>query len=344
MRIFRDLSGVPTESAGQTGVAVALGNFDGFHKGHQVVVGETGRIAREQGLTFGVFTTEPHPRSYFAPDQPNFRLTTEAERNYLMEGFGVEALFLWGFDENLAGTSAEAFITDLLVNGLGVRHVVVGYDYKFGKDRQGDADFLRQLGDKLGVGVSVISPVSVGVEGEAGQAYSSTLVREALCAGEARHAAALLGHWWGVSGIVVQGDQRGRQIGFPTANIEFEDSVVPRHGVYAVRVCRQGAPGCIAGVANIGRRPTFDNGKVLLEVHLFDFADDLYGESLRVELVAFIRPEQKFAGIEELKIQIQTDCDTALTVLGDADNARDHLSVPTLDDYLIRHPKPPVSG
>lgn len=353
MRIVRKLQEKSDDASTHPGAVIALGNFDGFHKGHQVVVGEAGRIAREKGLSFGVFTTDPHPRSYFAPDQSHFRLTMEAERNFLLAKFGVEELFLWHFDAGLAGTSAEDFVTDLLVTGLGAKHLVVGYDYKFGKGRLGDVDLLRQLGGKLGFGVTVIDPVSVGVEGEAGQIYSSTLVREALAAGEARHAAALLGHWWGVSGKVVQGDQRGRQIGFPTANIEFAGTVVPRHGVYAVRAFRQGGSGgqtqadnpspdgdFIEGVANVGRRPTFDNGKVLLEAHLFDFSGDLYGQELRIEFVAFIRAEQKFSGIDALKQQILQDCETAKAVLSDADNARDHLSVPTLDKYLARHPLP----
>lgn len=324
---------------------LALGNFDGFHRGHQVVVGEAGRIARETNCPLGIFTTEPHPRSYFTPNQPNFRLTPFRERSLHMEKFGVDVQFVPHFDEKLASTDAEDFVKRILVDQLEVSHLVTGYDYMFGKKRGGDTDLLISMGEQYGFEVTVIKPVSVGIEGAAGEIYSSTLVRDALKAGEARRAAALLGHWWNFSGIIVKGDKRGRTIGFPTANIELHDSIIPKHGVYAVRfILNSGKINfdgkVFDGVANIGTRPTFDKKGELLEVHIFNFDEEIYGYHGRVELVGFIRPEKKFSGIEELKIQITKDCRSAKRVLSDPENSRSHLASISLEDYLERFSSP----
>lgn len=338
MKLYRYPTGqqeVPRESV------VALGNFDGLHRGHQVVIGEAGRIAQSKGSALTVMTTEPHPRSFFGRNTEAFRLTPFRERTWLMQEFGIDILGILKFDKALASTSAEDFVRRVLVDGFGAKHLVVGYDYRFGKGRTGDADLLIELGGTLGFGVTVIDPVKIGVEGAAGEIYSSSLVREALRAGQARRAAALLGHWWAVDGRVVLGDQRGRTIGFPTANVRFAESIVPAHGVYAVRAILDGdETRVLEGVANIGRRPTFGYGDVLLEPHLFDFDEEIYGRRLRVELVGFIRSERKFDGLDQLKGQIQVDCRTARGLLADPENARRHLLPPTLDAYLQRFPSP----
>ena len=319
-------------------MVVALGNFDGFHRGHQTVVGEAGRVARATGQKLAVLVTEPHPRSFFRPDAPAFRLTSFRERTELLESFGVELHIALTFDSILAGTKPDEFAKTYLMEGLKISCAVVGFDYRFGVGRSGDADTLRELGVELGFDVRIVDPVTFGVEGAAGDIYSSSRIREALRSGEARLAAALLGHWWGISGHVLRGDQRGHEIGFPTANLEFHDSIVPRHGVYAVRVrIGQDQPETLDGIANVGIRPTFGGDTELLEVHLFDFDQQMYDRLIRVEFVGFLRPERKFDGAHELKTQIQKDILACRTMLADPENSRGRLTVPTLDDYLRSH-------
>ncbi len=325
----------------QGGVA-ALGNFDGFHRGHQVVVGEAGRIARSENRPFLVVMTEPHPRAFFNPSGEAFRLTPFRERLNLLENFGIDGAIILPFNKDLSSLSPGEFSGDILKKGLKISHALVGYDYRFGKGRAGDAKSLGDLGIEVGFGTTVIPQIHFGVEGAAGQAYSSTLVRDSLKEGKPRQAAALLGHWWTVNGPIVDGEKRGRRIGFPTANIEFHDSIVPRHGVYAVRARVEGAGDeLIEGVANIGVRPTFGGEKVLLEAHLFNFKGDHYGRHIRLHFIAGIRPEKKFDSLEALKAQISRDCETAKELLSDPENAHDHLQLPTLDAYLKSHPKPP---
>jgi len=339
MRLLRHIEELKAENRG---TVVALGNFDGFHRGHQVVIGEAGRLAREMGLLLTVIVTEPHPVSFFAPDVPAFRLTPFRERAMLLERFGVDQLLVLPFDKELAQMSAQDFVFDILVKGLDTKHVFVGYDYRFGKARGGGTDVLAWMGEMEGFGLSVVRAVTVGLEGYAGEIYSSTLVRKALQNGEARKAAALMGHWWTINGRVTGGDKRGRTIGFPTANIELGESLEPHLGVYAVRVQIEGRPNVLNGVANIGRRPTFDKRDVLMEVHLFEFKDDIYDQHLRVQLVAFLRPEKKFNGLDELKAQIDQDAKVARIVLAEPENAGDRLSAPTLESYLSLFPEPHV--
>ena len=316
-------------------MVVALGNFDGFHRGHQTVVGEAGRVARATGQKLAVLATEPHPRSFFQPGAPAFRLTSFRERAELLESFGVELHILLTFDSILAGTKPDEFAKTYLLEGLKISCAVVGYDYRFGVNRSGDADTLRELGAELGFDVLIVDPVTFGVEGAAGEIYSSSRIRQALRSGEARLSAALLGHWWGISGHVLRGDQRGHKIGFPTANLEFHDLIVPRHGVYAVRVrIGEDQLQTLDGIANVGLRPTFGGDTELLEVHLFDFDQEIYDRLVRVEFVGFLRPERKFAGAKELKTQIRRDIMACRTMLADPENSRGRLIVPTLDDYL----------
>lgn len=321
------------------GAVVALGNFDGFHRGHQAVVGEAGKIARSSGQKLAVLATEPHPRTFFQPDAAAFRLTNFRDRAELLDSFGVELHVVLTFDKALSRTTPESFAKIYLAEGLCASCAVVGYDYRFGVDRSGDAGSLQKLGAKFGFNVVIVEPVTFGIEGAAGEIYSSSRVRKALRSGEARLAAALLGHWWGLSGHVVRGSQRGHEVGFATANLEFHDSIIPRHGVYAVRVrLPENNHQILDGIANVGIRPTFGGGKETLEVHLFDFDKDLYDQLVRLEFVGFLRPEQKFDSMEKLRGQIQHDIAACKTMLSDPENSRERLVMSSLDDRLNADP------
>lgn len=338
MEIIRHIDDIPRAGKGAVGV---LGNFDGFHRGHQVVVGEAGRLARKLKKPLMVIMTEPHPRSFFNPDAEPFRLTPFRERLALLETFGVDIAVVLHFDAALSNLTPEIFAGDILKNGLDISHVVVGYDYRFGKGRTGDVGVLKELGEKFNFGVIEIPPVPIGIEGAAGQPYSSTLVRAALKDRKPRKAAAFLGHWWTINGKIMDGEKRGRKIGFPTANIEIRDSIVPGYGVYAVRAMVEGAgDALIDGVANIGVRPTFGEEKLILEAHLFDFGGEHYGRHIRLHFIGGIRPEQEFENLEALKAQIARDCKSAQILLNDPENAHNRLSPPTLENYLKEHPKP----
>ena len=302
MRLIRHFQDVPVEGHG---AVVALGNFDGVHLGHQVVIGQASEIARSKKAPLAVLTFEPHPRSFFRPQDPHFRLTPFRIKTRHLQALGVDLLFELTFDAEMVARSAENFVTEILVDGFHISHVVVGYDFCFGKGRSGNASLLTEFGGRHGFGVtSVAAAKSAG-----GPAYSSTLVREQLQAGDPKSAAATLGRPWEIEGRVEHGDARGRLLGFPTANVALGDFMEPKLGVYAVMACDDGAeqPHWIHGVANLGRRPTVGGTRVQLEVHLFDFDADLYGKHLRVALLDFIRPEMKFNGLDALKTQIAVD-------------------------------------
>ncbi|QJE74887.1 bifunctional riboflavin kinase/FAD synthetase [Aerophototrophica crusticola] len=306
MKLFRHTTDLPPDARG---VAVALGNFDGVHRGHRAVIGAAQEAAAKLGVPSAVLTFEPHPRALFKPDQPPFRLTPFRIKARLVEALGVDALFSVHFDRAFSQQSAEAFVESVLVQGLGARHVVAGYDFVFGHNRGGDMAFLRAAGERFGFGVTEVRPVA----DPSGIIFSSTKVRELLQAGEAEAAAAILGHPFEVEGRVEHGDKRGRTIGFPTANVELGEYVRPRFGVYAVRagVDLGGQTVWHDGVANLGRRPTVGGAVERLEVHLFDFDGDLYGRHLRVRLLHFLRPEMKFDGLDHLKAQIARDAGAA---------------------------------
>lgn len=312
MRIFRHYTGL---SKADRGAVVAIGNFDGVHRGHRAVIDEAGRIARELGVEQAVMTFEPHPRTVFQPDIGPFRLTPFRSKARHIELLGVDLLYVVHFDQAFAGHSAEEFVQQVLIDGLGVKHVVAGADFVFGNRRRGTPELLREMGERHGFGVTFIEPVG----GSEGTAFSSTRIRELLTAGRPSAAAQVLGRHWEIEGRVEKGDQRGRTIGFPTANIGLDDYLRPATGVYAVRAGldepEEGAR--IEGarvetvwhdaVANLGRRPTFGGDDLLLEVHVFDFDGDLYGRHLRVSLVEHLRPERRFDGIEALRAQIAED-------------------------------------
>jgi riboflavin kinase/FMN adenylyltransferase len=290
------------------GGAVALGNFDGVHKGHQALLARTAEHARALDAPLLVLTFEPHPRRFFVPDTGPFRLTMLPAKLRLLEQYGVQAVLAQHFDTAFAALSADAFVDEVLRAGMDARHVVCGYDFTFGARRGGNVEMLRDMGAKKGFGVTVLDPVM-----REGEIFSSTSIREALRAGWPSEAAELLGHAWEIEGIVEQGDQRGRTIGFPTANVALGEHLRPRFGVYAVRAMIDG--NWRNGVANLGRRPTIGKLQENFEVHLFDFAGDLYGKSLRVALVDFIRPEMKFSGLDQLKGQIAADGQAARAIL-----------------------------
>ncbi len=311
MRILRHYNKV---SDAARGAVVAIGNFDGVHLGHQAVIAQARETARELGVPLAVLVFEPHPRQFFAPEAPFFRLSSFRAKVALLAGEGVEIVFALPFDADMAALTAPDFVTDVLVRGMGAVQVVVGYDFCFGKGRAGDISVLRYMGEMEGFGVTVVSAKGA----RDGEVFSSTRIRDALSEGRVGDAAAMLGRPWFIEGRVLDGDKRGRTIGFPTANVPLDGLVTPKLGVYAVAVEIEDGPhaGTYKGVANLGRRPTFNKTDVLLEVNLFDFAGDIYGAHLRVSLIDFIRPEQKFDGLDALKAQIAKDASTARAVLG----------------------------
>lgn len=314
MRVLRHYSDLPAEALG---AVVVLGNFDGLHRGHQVVLNEARAVAARLKAPLALITFEPHPRSFFAPAKPPFRLSSLRTKALVLEELGVDFLIALHFDEALAAMSAEEFVIAVLVRALKARHVVVGYDFVFGHKRGGGAALLRWMAEMEGFGLSVVE--AAGADGEI---FSSTRIRQHLSEARPQDAADLLGRWWCIEGRVLPGDRRGRTIGFPTANIELGDYLVPALGVYAVRAGIESANGIEwhDAVANLGRRPTFGKEDVLLEVHLFDFSGDLYGKHLLVQFVDFIRQERKFDGLEALKAQIAADAARARQILADPAN------------------------
>ena len=307
---------------------VAVGNFDGVHRGHQAVIGDAVRRARAAGAVAQVLTFEPHPRRFFKPGTAPFQLTRLRTKARVLAGLGVDDLFVLRFNQEMVDYTAEAFIDRFLVRDMQVRHVVVGYDFVFGKGRRGNPDLLRERLEASGIGITIMAPVTmtgaaaVDSDPEA-SVISSTGVRDALRAGDPAAAARLLGRPFEIEARVQRGDARGRQIGFPTANLWLGDYLRPALGVYAVRAMIDDGPDTQRGVANLGLRPTFGGlAEPRLEVHLFDFSGDLYGRRLRVELVQFLRPERKFPNIGTLKEQIGHDATAARTVLAAAGRRR----------------------
>ncbi len=305
-RMFRDWRGLPDEARGAT---IALGNFDGVHLGHEHVLRATHSARPDAPLA--VLTFEPHPREHFRPDDPPFRLTLSAERAAALGALGVRMIYELPFDAAFSLITAEEFVTDVLRAGLGARHLVCGGDFAFGHRRGGDAAFLAARAEALGIGMTTATVLA-----DEGGPISSTRIRRALQDGYPERATALLGRPWAIVGPVTHGDKRGRTIGFPTANVPLGRHLEPARGVYAVTARLPGGAR-YPGVANIGRRPTVNTGpESRLEVFLFDFSGDLYGAEIAVSLVAFLRGERRFAGIDELRAQIAADAAEARLVLG----------------------------
>lgn len=291
------------------GAVVALGNFDGFHLGHQAVVGEAIKCAKAAGKPAIIATFDPHPVRFFAPHIPWFRLTTLEQRQRLFAAAGADAMLVFDFDAELAATSAEDFIVQLLVERLGISGVITGEDFTFGKGRGGNVRVLREVGAAHGLTATAMGPV-VDEDG----VISSSRIRDALKAGDCVTATRLLTRPFAVEGIVQHGDKNGRRLGFPTANIDMGHYLRPRYGIYAVKG-RLPDGRVLDGAANLGIRPSFNPPKELLEPHFFDFAEDLYGQNIEVEFHAFIRPEAKFDSMDRLIAQMQADCGLARTIL-----------------------------
>ena len=292
------------------GGVIALGNFDGFHAGHQAVVGRAVRHAQDEGRPAIVATFDPHPVRFFKPDVPPFRLTTLDQRQELFAAAGADAMLVLPFDAALAGTTAEDFISELLLDRYGAAGVVTGSDFVFGKGRGGDVVTLADHARRLGFFTEMVAPV------EDDAVISSSRIREALQAGDCATAARLLTRPFTVRGRVEHGDKNGRLLGFPTANIDMGNYLRPRYGIYAV-TGRLPDGRELKGAANLGIRPSFVPPKELLEPHFFDFAEDLYGQEIDVAFHAFIRPEAKYDSMDALMAQIARDCDAAKGLLAD---------------------------
>lgn len=309
MRIIRDYQYVDPEDRG---ASVAIGNFDGVHLGHISVI----NIARDAGVEFdaplGIVTFNPHPREYFAPNSPSFRLMSPQARSTRLEKIGVERLYELNFNTALSSLTAREFAEQVIVEGLGLKHVVVGADFCFGQGRSGTADDLVTFGAELGFGVSVAKLLD-----NQGDLVSSTNIRDALTDGRPRDAAAMLGHWHRIEGEVIGGEQRGRELGYPTTNMSIDGLHQPRHGVYAVLVDVLDGPhkGSYQGAASLGVRPMFGENKANLETFIFDFSGDLYGATLSIAFVEYLRPELKFDSLDGLIVQMETDCNTARDLL-----------------------------
>ena len=292
------------------GGVVALGNFDGFHLGHQAVVGRAIERAQAEGRPALVATFDPHPVRFFQPDAPPFRLTTLDQRERLFGAAGADAMVVFHFDAALAGLSAEAFVAERLVGLLGVAGVVTGEDFTFGKGRSGNASVLADLAARHGLFAEAVAPVLLD-----GEPVSSSRIREALQAGDCATATRLLTRPFAIEGEVIHGDKLGRTIGYPTANIDLDRYLRPRYGVYAVRG-RLPDGRMLDGAANLGIRPSFDPPKELLEPYFFGDPGDLYGRTIEVELHHWLRPEVKFDSLDALKAQIASDCEDARRLLG----------------------------
>ena len=305
------LDGTESVPPAARGAALAIGNFDGVHRGHQALLQAASNAAKALGAPAGVILFEPHPREFFQPDKPHFRLTSLERKLELLEAFGLDVAVVLTFDAKLAGLPAQDFIDQILVKALGARHVVIGYDFRFGKARAGDPDTMRLAGTAQGFGVTVVAQVA-----EAGEVFSSNAIRAELAQGDVAGAAQMLGHWWRLSGTVIGGFKRGAGLGFPTANIALAPGTALAHGIYAVRVHHGGE--VHAGAAYLGTRPTFDDGAPMLEVFLLDFHGDLYGRAMAVEFIDFLRGDRRFDSIEALKAQMARDCDRAREVLAKA--------------------------
>lgn len=294
----------------QRGAAVAIGAFDGVHRGHQAVIAGAREAAARLGVPLAVVSFSPHPRRWFQPDAAPFGLMTADQMARALEPLGVDRLYLLPFDGEMAAMSDEQFARDVLGEGLGVRHAAVGFDFTFGKGRTGSPEALRRYGETAGFTVSVAERL----DDADGLKLSSSAVREALKAGDMTRAAAILGRPFAVEGEVIHGDKRGRTIGVPTANISLGGYMRPAYGVYATR-SRLPDGRVIDGVANLGVRPMYPTEDPLLEVWLFDFNEDLYGRTVETELVAFLRGEMKFDGLDPLKVQIDQDAANARAAL-----------------------------
>jgi riboflavin kinase / FMN adenylyltransferase len=304
---------------------VAIGNFDGVHRGHRELIARARAIAVEHGVPAAILSFSPHPRAFFAPEKPFFRITPAPEKIAVIAALGVDGVVIRRFDASLAGTSASDFFQRFILREFEASGVVVGHDFHFGKGREGTPQVLEALCERNGVACDIVPVVE-----ETGAAISSSAIRDALAAGDIAQANRLLGYRWFVLGEVRHGEKRGRDLGYPTANMRLAEGCGLRHGIYAVRMRVDGV--MRDGVASFGRRPTFDNGAPLLETFLFDFKGDLYGKQVGVEFVGWIRGEERFESVAELIVQMDADSLRARELLGAGDGVASILA----GDSLIR--------
>ena len=318
MEVLRGYSATPDHLKN---AAVAIGNFDGVHRGHQAVLAAAQQAASDNGRAAGVMMFEPHPRQFFRPDVPLFRLTPLPLKLELLEAYGLDFAVVLNFDASLSSLTADEFVDRVLVDGLALGHIIAGYDFHFGKNRQGTPKGLAALGEERGFGVSIVEPV-----GDGDDHFSSSAIRELLGAGDMAGAAEMLGYWWRLRGEVVTGAGRGFDLGFPTANIAVKGELGLEEGIYAVRV--HDGDHRLMGAAYYGARPTFGDNEAGVEVFLFDFDGNLYGKEIEIEFITRLRDDQTFSGEEELKAQMARDCEAARAVLGQVDR----------DDPMLRFP------
>lgn len=290
------------------GASLAIGTFDGVHYGHRAVLDAARAKAAKGGLPMGVMVFEPYPRMFFQPQRPFFRLTSLPHKLELLAAYGCGFTAVIPFDRELAGLTAQEFVRFILAEAFAIKHASVGYNFFFGKGRGGNPGVLAEEGRKHGFGVTVVE-----AQGNAGEIFSSTRIRELLAEGDVGAAAELLGRYWRISGTVESGAKRGQGLGYPTANIRLEDGVTLKHGIYAVRAYVDGTK--LNGAAYLGTRPTFDAGLPLLETFLFDFDGDLYGKTMEIEFIAFIREDAKFRDAGTLAAQMAADVARAKELL-----------------------------
>ncbi|GAA6211081.1 bifunctional riboflavin kinase/FAD synthetase [Hyphomicrobiales bacterium 4NK60-0047b] len=321
-----DLSSYKTFPVAMNGAVLAIGNFDGVHLGHKAVLNFALDIAAKRNAAAGVMFFSPHPRQYFSPDTPLFMLTNPRQKRAEFENIGLDFALELPFDAELAQKSAKEFVTQVLVEGVKVSHVVVGYDFFFGRGRGGNPQILRELGEDLGFGVTIVDAEGLlpsdddkepnsEITGSGQLIYSSSLVRDALEEGQVKRAASILGRNWQVEGVVTSGAGRGEGLGFPTANISLSKGCHLHHGIYAAFVHHK--ENVYEGAAYFGKRPSFDNSEPVLEVFLFDYDDNLYGEDIAIEFVDFVREDMKFSDMDALKAQMDADCKVIEQVLSE---------------------------
>ncbi|PIE13979.1 MAG: bifunctional riboflavin kinase/FMN adenylyltransferase [Rhodobacterales bacterium] len=311
MQIIRDYQFTLPQDCG---ASVAIGNFDGVHLGHQAVIDIAADHAKRLNCPLGVMTFEPHPRQYFAPDGPAFRLMSAESRANRLQKLGVEKLYEINFNDALSSLSARDFAQNVIKDGLDLKHVVIGQDFRFGNQRDGSARDLQAFGQEIGFGVTIAELIEV-----ADTEVSSTAIRNDLSNGNPEAAALKLGHFHRIDGEVIRGEQRGRLLGFPTANMSITGLHPPKFGVYAVKIDVLSGPyaGSYDGAASIGVRPMFDGHIANLETHIFDFEGDIYGVHVSVALVEYLRPEAKFDSLDDLIAQMRSDCARARDILAD---------------------------
>lgn len=304
MQLFRSPENIPRSAKG---AVIAIGNFDGVHRGHQALLQKARDIAKAEGQQFGVLTFEPHPRALFQPDAQPYRITPSDLKAWRMSEFGVDVLFSLPFNWDFASQSADDFISHILKDRLGATHIVVGFDFRFGQLRKGTPEDI----EKAGIPTTVVSEVVAANDGE----LSSSRIRQLLRQGDIAKANELLGWNWEMRGLVVKGDQRGRELGFPTANFPLGDTVHPAYGVYAARVQIEGEDEWRFAAINIGIRPMFEIKTAQVESYIFDFEADIYGKILRVQPVKRLRGEAKFNSLDDLIVQMNKDCEAARIIL-----------------------------